>query len=620
MSFLKKTIPGIFIALVFVFVFFSNQAKADLGAFTIDSYDVVIALESDGKLLVEEKIVVDFSAQRHGIYREIPYKYKDDKGLSYNLKMNFFSVEDGEGKAWQYQESRGGGNFVLKIGHPDYFVSGRQIYNIRYSVERGVRFFEDHSEIYWNPIGVDWATTINSASVVVNLPRAVNFDAEDLICFVGPAGSQSQSCSARIVSPTLINFSSNSSLGANEGMTIAIKFPAGYVPAPSFLQKIKYFLTDNFGFLFPVIIFLLMYGIWKKRGREIDLDRASLVQYEAPDRLTPGAMGYLIKEKYSSRFVAADIVNLAVKGYLKIKEEGNHFSKIKATRAIVWLGIFASLIFGIYLLAMGSFGGFVFLLALAVFALRFAFKKSFAVPDYILIKTKDSDPKLSSHEAILFKGLFKNSKTSVKLSDLTTFYEDVKTAKESVAGEIASLGYFEKSVYSSKIFYFIISFVLFFTGSMLAGIFARIDFFIGVFISVGIISFFGAYMSKKTLKGAEAYWHVKGFREYIKTAEKHRVKFEEKENLFFEILPYAMVLGLADKWAKAFKDIVSQNPKWYESKDPNSFSPIIFASSMSSFSSQAGATTHAPSSSSSSSGFSGGSSGGGFGGGGGGSW
>ena len=128
-------------------------------------------------------------------------------------------------------------------------------------------------------------------------------------------------------------------------------------------------------------------------------------------------------------------------------------------------------------------------------------------------------------------------------------------------------------------------------------------------------------MGKKTRKGMESYWHALGFKEYIKTAERYRVKFQEQQNLFEKFLPYAMVFGLADKWAKAFEGIIKESPDWYDSANNNVFTPIILANSLGNLSSQTSAVSSPPSSSSSSSGFGGGGfSGGGGGGGGGGSW
>ena len=127
-------------------------------------------------------------------------------------------------------------------------------------------------------------------------------------------------------------------------------------------------------------------------------------------------------------------------------------------------------------------------------------------------------------------------------------------------------------------------------------------------------------MNKRTMKGAEAEWRVRGFKLFISTAEKYRARFYEKENMFEKILPYAIAFGLTDKWVKAMKDIYgvekfsSMTPVWFIGSSGN-FDIDSFSSALTSM------TTAISQSTSSSSGAGGGGfSGGGGGGGGGGGW
>jgi Predicted membrane protein (DUF2207). len=76
-------------------------------------------------------------------------------------------------------------------------------------------------------------------------------------------------------------------------------------------------------------------------------------------------------------------------------------------------------------------------------------------------------------------------------------------------------------------------------------------------------------MPKRTLKGAELNWRVKGFKLYMETAEKYRAQFNEKENIFEKFLPYAMVFGMTKLWIKKMEKIygkeyfASYHPVWY---------------------------------------------------------
>ena len=116
------------------------------------------------------------------------------------------------------------------------------------------------------------------------------------------------------------------------------------------------------------------------------------------------------------------------------------------------------------------------------------------------------------------------------------------------------------------------------------------------------------------------YRRVLGFREYMEVAETDRQRFYEEENIFQEYLPYAIVFGSVDKWAKAFEDmgIEPNTSNWYVGTTP--FRAVAFSHSLQGFSSSMSSAIASTPGGSGSSGFSGGSSGGGGGGGGGGSW
>jgi uncharacterized membrane protein len=146
-------------------------------------------------------------------------------------------------------------------------------------------------------------------------------------------------------------------------------------------------------------------------------------------------------------------------------------------------------------------------------------------------------------------------------------------------------------------------------------------------IVAGILLTFGAYwMPQRSAKGTAVLRRVEGFRRFIDESEKERARLAEQQNLFSEYLPYAIVFGATEKWARAFSGLDDKPPdtsSWYVSN--HAFSLVAFSMAIDSFTvSTSGTLTSTPSSTSGSSGFSGfsggGFSGGGVGGGGGGSW
>ena len=136
------------------------------------------------------------------------------------------------------------------------------------------------------------------------------------------------------------------------------------------------------------------------------------------------------------------------------------------------------------------------------------------------------------------------------------------------------------------------------------------------------------YLPKRTQYGNEILGKLKGFKNFLETAEKDKLEslVMQNPNYFYDILPYTYVLDVSDTLIKKFETISLQAPSWYDS--PNTFNMISFGKFMNNtMVSAQSVMSSCPSSDSSSEGGSsgggssgGGSSGGGSGGGGGGSW
>jgi uncharacterized membrane protein len=137
-------------------------------------------------------------------------------------------------------------------------------------------------------------------------------------------------------------------------------------------------------------------------------------------------------------------------------------------------------------------------------------------------------------------------------------------------------------------------------------------------------------MRKRTEKGNEWYGKLLGFKNFIEKAEKERIQLlvEQNPSYFYNVLPYAYVLGVTDKWARKFEGIGVEPPVWYGGYyGAHMFNTMVFTSYMTRnlYGFQTAMTSRPPQSSGKfggGGGFGGGGfSGGGFGGGGaGGSW
>lgn len=111
----------------------------------------------------------------------------------------------------------------------------------------------------------------------------------------------------------------------------------------------------------------------------------------------------------------------------------------------------------------------------------------------------------------------------------------------------------------------------------------------------------------RTGTGSAMLERVKGLRLYIATTEAEQIRFEEREQIFSRHLPYAVVFGLAHRWATTFAGIDAVALDWYEGPTVGVWTGAYLAGSFDSFASiSVGSVGASPPSVGGSSGFSGG--------------
>jgi uncharacterized membrane protein YgcG len=258
----------------------------------------------------------------------------------------------------------------------------------------------------------------------------------------------------------------------------------------------------------------------------------------------------------------------------------------------------------------------------------------FKTKDYIfkLLRPQDQWAGLAAHELTLMAQLFPAGTTERKLSSLkNTFYTTVPKLKKDILAALK-----QKSMYrldpDMAMFWRVVGAVLTAAPFVWLHMTGRAPVFqspvylvIAILISLVIVWLFGRQLTAKTLVGMRAHIGILGFQEFMNRVDADRLK-RMPPDTFEKFLPYAMALGVEERWAKAFEGIIQQPPQWYHGTGPRpGFSPYHFSQSLRTMSNTAHQTfVSAPRSSSSGSGFSsgggfsgGGFSGGGFGGGGG---
>ena len=600
-----KRIGVVFLLGVSSFLFAPFQASAQIaaGVEQIDSYGVDINIQKNSDLVVQETIAYDFAyTQHHGIERFIPVEYPKNALHHRVTPLEILSVKTDTGTPANYRTYRSGSNEVIRVGDPNTLISGKHVYQLTYRVKGALNSFSDHDELYWNATGDQWVVPMSNVSVNVHAPA----DITQIACYEGSHGSQLP-CQHQIKDGKSARFSQEFH-PLQQGVTVVIGLPKnGVVPAPKPIYESSVPLFRKFAvtpqifigiaavslLMVRLIIFLLRKGRDRRyKGSAVDVafnkqgadETVPLfahgeipVEFVPPDNLRPGLIGTLVDDNAQPLDVTATIIDLAVRGFLTITEIEKKGSHSKPDWTLTWTG------------------------------------------------RKNAD-ELLPYERKLVDAVFKG-KEEVELSKLKDhFATHLREVQDELYEAVVKNGWYKErpdkarrrwrtigialAVFGIGLFWIV-------TASSRAGLVV-----LPVPIAGLIIFTLAKRMPVRTAKGTGARQRILGFRRFIMESEKRRAEFAEKKNLFSEYLPYAVVFGATEKWAKTFAGLDGGEPdigNWYRSTQ--ALSLIYFASAIDNFSTQSVGTLVSTPASSGSSGFSSsGFSGGGMGGGGGGSW
>jgi uncharacterized membrane protein len=541
-------------------------------------FDAQIYVHSDGTIDVTETMETQFIGSWHGIYRTIPVEYSDPHGLNYTLVIEDVSATDDTGQKLKLEQNREGRYVKFKIYVPAAEDATRTI-TLHYRVLDAIRFFADHDELYWNVTGDEWQNAIELVTARIELPEGVT--GLHAIAYTGVFGSHAQDAQVEVGS-NYVQIRSTRRLGYRQGLTAVVGFDKGFVQPPSAGEQFMRFLRSNLPLFIPLIAFSVMLWLWWTRGRD-PVRNAISVQYEPPDKLTPGECGTLVDNEAAMRDITATLVDLAVKGYMTIEQKDeSHLLGLTHSKEYI----------------------------------------------FHLKKAPAEWASARSHEQEMLSALFDDgAATDVRLSDLQNhFYTHLPAIRDRIFNALMSDGYYLHRPDTVKQGYMGVGILIGFLMtagtrflSAVTGI-ASGTWVIAGLASGAVIAIFGWFMPARTITGARALEKVLGFEEFLGRVEKDQIeRLQKTPELFEKFLPYAMALQVEKKWVQAFSGIAVQPPQWYQGSYGSSFTPYFLVNDLNMMSVHAGSVMASAPRSSGGSGFGGGGgSGGGFGGGGGG--
>ncbi len=567
----KKYSLILVIALAFVFLpglISRAQTQANQSE-KIISFSSNLETRTDASVNLVETIVYDFGQnQRHGIFRTIRIKNADNK----NMDVSVTGVYDEKGQQYPYTISKSSKDVTVKIGDPNNTITGIHTYVLSFNITNVATYFENKDEFTWNVIGTDWPVPILHASASVTVPDAVNEADITYSCYRGAYGSTNSCISKRQDGKTIMFSDDNFVPG--EDFTVSVGIPKGIiVPAQEkadYSEVIKIIIA----ILLPIGTLIGMLIFRRKKGGAKDTTTI-IPEYAPPSGFKPTLVGAAVDGSVDDKDITAGIISTAQEGFLKIT--------------------------------------------------RIEKQTFFGKADYELELLKPITDLLEKTEQSILKCFFIEGRAGEKVL-LSSFKRSralvsaIDKIKTNIDEDMVARGFFTTSPKKLKQVIwipFIVATVIETSLGQMFGSYIGM----GVLASTLVVLLVGLSIKPTTELGKNIRRQILGFKQFLTVTDKDRMDFhnapEKNPQQFMEYLPYAIALGVEEKWAKQFEGIYLTPPNWYAGANTANFTAASFVHDMSVFTAYSNSIS-SPQSSGASGG--GGFSGGGGGGGGGGSW
>ena len=362
--------------------------------------------------------------------------------------------------------------------------------------------------------------------MVVKLPRELDDSQVIYDAWTGAYGAKGKDFTKRRVDARTIAFDTDA-LRSGEGITVEVTMPGDAVSRPGWMSEAAAWLVDNFPYaIFPATLFACI-AAWFYRGRDLPGKGTIVVNYEPPDGLSPAEVGTLIDERVDLRDISAVIIDLAARGYLTIKEIPSK-----------------SLVFVPRRLSVQA---------------RQGLRRPQAIRDgdpQHALQGQERGPHERAGDEVLPGDRQGEDRP---LSGLEPGWllrrqpqhgpRHVSRARPACclrcalgASALVQIGMIGR---------------VFIVPIAIAGVLSAI-----------VVVITSRVMPRKTRKGRIAWEQINGLEEYIRRAEVDDIQAQDRRGVFERLLPYAIIFGLSNRWAKAFADLYTQPPDWYQPARP----------------------------------------------------
>ncbi|MFJ2030588.1 DUF2207 domain-containing protein [Streptosporangium sp. NPDC087985] len=423
---------------------------------------------------------------------------------------------------------------------------------LEYDVKGAVTPLADAQELRWYAVGA-WSVPVAQAKVTVTGPGRL----QSLSCFAGVLSS-AIGCTA--ASPdhtgTTAEFEQQE-LGPGEVLTVIIGYPAGATKGGPILER-RFELSNAFtlntvtGGALAGLLVLMLGGLgllYWTRGRDARVVGngpgspavAENGYFAPPNGVRPGQIGTLIDEQADVIDVTATIVDLAVRGYIRIDEQP---------------------------------------------------RQTYDSPDWALVRLPGAPVgSLLPYERALYDAIFDGRDTALLSQLQGSFAANLGKVRDALYRDVVTQGWFARRPDTVRTHWTTLG-VVFTAAGVLAtvalawfttyGLLGLALIIAGAAMAVG-----GHYMPAKTAEGAGALAHTLGFRDYLASDDVgENIPAAQRVELFSRYLPYAVIFDNVERWARVVSSVTddgrhADNLYWYQG--PAEWDLSKFAGSMRTF-------------------------------------
>ncbi len=526
------------------------SAAVASGSFSIEKMDVAVSLSADRTAKVTETLSVTFSGVQHGIIRDFDLT----EGVRYSA---ISATRDGESV---YTETKFDVDDMLSlyIGDTDEALETGKAYTYVINYKMAIPTRGEKGYLPLDVVGFDWYSSVKNLQVTVDLPGGLT----DFIIYSGNAGAAANFCEIAAVK-TGNRIVLTGELGIQQGVTLDLKFEEG-VLAHSFDWSVLYVCLAA---LVLAGVFLLLKFLFARQPL-----LTKTVNFTAPGEMDPLLMGTRLDGTADAEDLGALVFWFASEGYLTIdlsdeddpvliKTEKELPEDAPAHQKMFLAGLFKE----------GE--------TVRMSQLKNTF---YSTADSVKIVARESEARYETRGTtlmIVFGAL------TVLLLGLGTWIYDMLTVGsfffKLTPLFIALLSYWisaaicwsvEKQRFKAeryrtvllKLFGFAVgclpALLLFFGYSPAVSDWALL----AVAILSSLAGMGAPFLVPRTKKFTEWLGQILGFKEFIRTAEKDRIEtmLKEQPALYYNILPYAQVLGVSDVWTEKFEGLAMSEPDY----------------------------------------------------------